>query len=196
MADRGAAAHAHEQPRPGSRRAARRPRGLRRHRPGGAQLGMLRRHRRNAASAWRRRNVAGAVGTAGRRAAHARRRAARADRQLQPGAALGHLGALQRARSPRAHDVRPDDRGLVDLHRLPGHRAGHLRDLRRDGPPALRRQPGRALDPDRGTRRHGRCAAARRDHGRRVDAGRRMPAVAHRQAARDPLSRPAGRHAR
>ena len=27
--------------------------------------------------------------------------------------------------------VRPDDRGLVDLHRLAGHRAGHVRDLRR-----------------------------------------------------------------
>ena len=62
-------------------------------------------------------------------------------RQFQSGAAVGDLGALQRARSQGPDDVRPDDRGLLDLHRQPGHRAGHLRDLRRDGPPALRRQP-------------------------------------------------------
>ena len=46
---------------------------------------------------------------------------------------IGRLGIVQRARSQGAHDVRPDDRGLVDLYRLAGHRAGHLRDLRRDG---------------------------------------------------------------
>ena len=33
-------------------------------------------------------------------------------------------------------DVRPDDRRLVDLHRHPGHPAGHLRDLRRVRPAA------------------------------------------------------------
>ena len=63
--------------------------------------------------------------------AHPRRRAARADRQQQPGAALGELGAFLRARSQGADDVRPDDRRVLDLHRQPGHRAGHLRDLRR-----------------------------------------------------------------
>ena len=92
-------------------------------------------------AARRRRDAAGAVGQAGRRVPDARRRAARADRQFQPRAALGDLGALQRARSQGPDDVRPDDRGLVDLHRQPGHRAGHLRDLRRGGPPALRRRP-------------------------------------------------------
>ena len=51
---------------------------------------------------------------------------ARADRQLQPGAALGDLGPLQRTRSQGPGHVRPDDRRLVDLHRRPGHRAGHL----------------------------------------------------------------------
>ncbi len=30
--------------------------------------------------------------------------------------------------------------GLVDLHRQPGHRAGHVRDLRRSRAPALRRR--------------------------------------------------------
>ena len=34
--------------------------------------------------------------------------------------------------------------GSLDLHRQPGHRSGHLRNLRRDGPPALRRRPRRA----------------------------------------------------
>ena len=32
--------------------------------------------------------------------------------------------------------VRPDDRGLLDLHRHAGHPAGHVRDVRRAGPPA------------------------------------------------------------
>ena len=66
--------------------------------------------------------------------------------------------------------------GLVDLHRQPGHRAGHLRDLRRGRAPALRRRARRQVDPDRGPGRHGRRAAARRDDGRRVDARDRMPA--------------------
>ena len=41
-----------------------------------------------------RRDAAGAVGQAGGRFPHARRRAARADRQLEPRAALGHLGRV------------------------------------------------------------------------------------------------------
>ena len=48
----------------------------------------------------------------------------------------------------------------------PGHRAGHLRDLRRSGAPALWRQSQGPLDPDRRARRHGRRAAARRGDGR------------------------------
>ncbi len=71
-----------------------------------------------------------------------RRCPARADRQLQHRAALGHARALQRARSQGPDDVRADDGGLVDLHRQPGHRAGHLRDVRGGGPSPLRRQPG------------------------------------------------------
>ncbi len=46
----------------------------------------------------RRRDAADPVRQAGRRVPDARRRAARADRQFQPGAGLGELGALQRAR--------------------------------------------------------------------------------------------------
>ena len=130
-----------------------------------------------------------AVGQAGRRVPHPSRRAARADRELEPRAALGDAGPFQRARSQGPDDVRPDDRGLVDLHRLAGHRAGHLRDLRRDRAAPLRRQPRRPLDPHRRPRRHGRRAAARRDHGGRIAARHRMPALAHRDAAQDRLPR-------
>ena len=45
------------------------------------------------------------------------------------------------------------------------------------------------MDSHRRARRHGRRAAARRDHGGRLAAGDRMPAVAHRDAAQDRLSR-------
>ena len=51
-----------------------------------------------------------------------------------------------------------------------------------------RRQPGRALDPDRGTRRHGRRAAAGRDHGRRLVPRRRMPAEQHRDCGCAPAT--------
>ncbi len=53
-------------------------------------------------------------------------------------------------------------------------------------------QARRALDPDRGPRRHGRRAAAGRDHGRRLHARHRVPSGAHRQAPADPLSRRRG----
>ena len=122
---------------------------------------------------------------------HPCRRAAGADRQLQPGAALGdNWDHFQRARPQgRTDDVRPDDGRLLDLHRQPGHRPGHLRDLRRDGPPALWRRPFTGkLDPDRRARRHGRRPAARRDHGRRLDAGGRMPAQPHRYAPEAPAT--------
>ena len=42
-------------------------------------------------------------------------------------------------RATRPDDVRADDRRLLDLHRDAGHPPGHLRDVRRGGPPALRR---------------------------------------------------------
>ena len=78
-----------------------------------------------------RRDAARAERQAGRRDAHPRVGAAGADRELQPGRRLGQLGGVPAARGPRADDVRPDDRRLVDLHRHPGHPAGHLRDVRR-----------------------------------------------------------------
>ena len=128
------------------------------------------------------RDPAGPVGQAGRRLPHPQGRAARPDRQFQPGAALGDLGPFQRTRSQGPDDVRPDDGRLLDLHRHPGHRSGHLRDLRRDGPPALWRRPQGQMDPDRRPRRHGRRAAAGGGDGRGALHRHRMPGEPHRRS--------------
>ena len=58
-------------------------------------------------------------------------RAAGADRELEPGAALGDLGPFQRARSQGPDDVRPDDGRVVDLHR---RRRGSCRGRSRPSP--------------------------------------------------------------
>ena len=186
LADRGAAADAHEQSRSGGGREAPRARGLWRHRPRRARLAKLRSHRRRTHRARGGRDAVRAIRQAGRRISHPPRRTARADRQLEPGAALGDARPFQRTRPQGPDDVRPDDCGLVDLHRLAGHRAGHLRDIRRDRAAPLWRQPCRPVDSHRRSRRHGRRAAAGRDHGGRIAAGDRMPALAHRDAAAAP----------
>ena len=121
----------------------------------------------------RRRDAARAERKAGRRLPHARRSAARPDRQLAPRAALGDLGRVPPPRSARPDHVRPDDGRLVDLHRHPGHPPGHLRDVRRVRPPALRRHARRTARRDRRARRHGRRAAARGDDERRRLSGGR-----------------------
>ena len=137
-------------------------------------------HRRDAAAARGRRDAARAEREAGRRLPHARRSAARAHRQRAPGAALGDLGRVPPPRGARPDDVRPDDGRLVDLHRHAGHPAGHLRDLRRMRPPALRRHARRTARRDRRARRHGRRAAARRDDERRRLPGGRGRSRPHR----------------
>ena len=142
------------------------------------------------------RDAARAVGQARRRDAHARVGAARADRQLEPGARVGDLGRVPPARGPRADDVRPDDRGLVDLHRHPGHRAGHLRVLRRDRAAQARRLAGRHDHADRRARRDGRRAAAGGDDERRRGAVRGGRPAADPAAPRDALPRRAGRRPR
>ena len=76
-----------------------------------------------------RRNAAGAIRQAGWRLQDARICAARADRQLEPGRTLVELGEVQRTGARRPDDVRPDDRRLVDLHRLARNRAGNIRDF-------------------------------------------------------------------
>ena len=106
-------------------------------------------------------------GEARGRVPDARVGAAGADRELQPRGRVGHLGRVPPARGARADDVRPDDGGLVDLHRQPGDRAGHLRVLCGDRPPALRRLAGRH-GHHRRPRRDGRGPAARGDDERGV----------------------------
>ena len=89
------------------------------------------------------------------------------DRQLHSGPGVGQLGGVPPPRGARADHVRPDDGRLVDLHRHPGHPAGHLRDVRRGGGQAVRRHAGRDHHPHRRPGRHGRGPAAGRDHERR-----------------------------
>ncbi len=100
---------------------------------------------------------------------------------------------FRRLEALRADDVRPDDRRLVDLHRQPGHRPGHLRMLRRDRPPSLRRLARRHDHADRRPRRHGRRPAAGGDDERRGRALHRGRSGADPAPARDPLPRRAGR---
>ena len=176
LAAGGGVPDAAEQPRPGGRRAPGRPRRVRRHRPGGPLVGRVRRHGPHAAHARRRRDDARPVGQAGRRVPHPRVGTAGAARQLQPRAGLGDVGRVPAARGRRAHDVRPDDGRLVDLHRHPGDPPGHVRVLRRDRPPPLRRHAGRHDHADRRARRHGwRAAAGDHDERRRGAVRRRRP---------------------
>ena len=147
LAAGGRAAHAAEQPRPRGRRAPRRPRRLRRHRPAARSWEAFDALVPHAAHAQGRRDDARAVGQAGRRHAHARVGAARAHRQQQPRPGLGDLAGVPPPRAPRPDHVRPDDRRQLDLHRHAGHRAGHLRDVRRHRREALRRLAAPARSP-------------------------------------------------
>ena len=196
LAPGGGAEDADEQPRPGGRRAPRGPGRLRRNRPRRPLLGGLRRDRPHPARAGRRRDHAGPVGKAGRRLPHPRVGAAGADRQLEPGPRLGDLGGVPPARGDGPDDVRADDRGLLDLHRQPGDRPGHIRVLRRDRPPPLRRLPEGDDHAHRRARRHGRRPAAGGDHERRRRPLRRDRPTPDRPAARDPLPRRGGRRPR
>ena len=76
----------------------------------------------------------------------------------------------------------------------PGHPAGHVRDVRRVRPPALRRLARRPADRDRRPGRHGRRAAAGGDHERGGLPGRRgrPPRIERRLATRYCDARGAG----
>ena len=163
-----------------------------------ARRGRGRRTTRSSArsDARRRRDAARAVGQAGGRVPHAPHRAAGADLELDARPEVGGLGHVPRARAGRAHDVRADDRGLVDLHRDAGDPAGHVRDARRVRAPALRRLARRDGHAHRRARRDGRRAAARRDDERRRRALRRGRPRADRAADQDALPRPRDRRPR
>ncbi len=115
-----------------------------------------------------RRDAAGAVGQAGRGFSYARLCAARAHLQLQPGWPLVELGEVQRTREAGPHHVRPDDRRLVDLHRVAGHHPGHVRDVLRCRRKASGRRPRRQADRLRRHGRHERSPASGRDHDGRM----------------------------
>ena len=78
----------------------------------------------------------------------------------------------------------------------PGHPAGHVRDVRRARPPALRRLAARPGGADRRPGRHGRRPAAGGDHERGRGAVHRGRSRARPTAAGDPLRRSADRLAR
>ena len=190
VADRSTAADAPEQPGRRGRRAARGSRRLRRLRPRRAFARGAESDRADAPSSRRRRDAARPERQAGGRLPHARGRAARPDRKLASGPALGDVGRVPAARGRGADDVRADDRRKLDLHRHPGHPPGDLPDLcgRRRDSFRLRRSA-RPNDPDRGTGRDGGSPAARGDDGRRCDSVHRGRPVADRPEARDAVSR-------
>ena len=125
------------------------------------------------------------------------RRPARLDRELQTscrsGATWEHFRELDR-------------KGLMMYGQMtagswiyigsPGHRAGHLRDLRRNGPQALRRRSVGPLDSHGRSRRHGWGATAGRDDGRCLHARHRMPAQPDRKTPRNQVSRRRHRQSR
>ncbi len=100
---------------------------------------------------------------------------------------------FRRLERPGPDHVRADDRRLLDLHRHPGHPAGHLRDLRRRRREEVRRHPGRDHHPDRGSGRHGRRAAAGRHHERRRGHLHRLRPARDHPPDRAPLPGRAGR---
>ena len=196
LAAGGSAAHAREQPPSRRRREALRARRLRRDRQGRAQLAELPRDRARAPAARRRGDAARAVGQAGGGVRDPRGRPPRAAGQLEPGPGLGELGRVPQARRGRADDVRPDDRRVVDLHRLTGDPAGDVRDVRGRRAQAVRRDAGRAARGDGRARRHGRRPAAVDHDARRHRAVRRGRPAADRAPDPDRLSRRARRRPR
>ena len=126
---------AHEQPRPGGRRGPGPPRRLRRDRARGAELGRVRRDRPRAAraspttrrsSSSRASRSASSGPTSGRRGSSSPTRTS---------SASGRPGSTSASSSGRGLMMYGQmTAGLVDLHRDPGHPAGHVRDVRRGWP--------------------------------------------------------------
>ena len=193
LADRGAAAHAAQQPRS---RGCRAPREARRLRRLGTRCAIARRaarDRAHAAAPRRRRDVARAIRQAGRRVQDACRRASCADRERAARARLGDVGRVPPARGRRPDDVRPDDGRIVDLHRHARHPAGHVSDVLCSRRGSFRHAGSLREDGvDGGTRRHGRRPTARGDDGGRGDPLCRGRPAVDRPAARHALRRRAG----
>ena len=172
------------------------PRRLRRIGAGGALVGGVRRHLPRARRARRRRDAPRPVRQAGRRRADPPVCAAGADRERQPRSELGDARGVPPPRDGRPHDVRPDDGRIVDLHRDARDPAGDLRNLRRGGGEAFRRDARWHPHRHRRPRRNGGRATARRDDERwgRPLCGMRCESC--RATTRDPLPRRSRRRPR
>ncbi len=189
LADRSAAAHADEQSRPRSRRAAGRAGGLRRHRPRRARLGSF-----------------------DRIVATLRRLEADETLLVQSGKPVGVFRT--HADAPRVliansnlvphwatweHFHELDRKGLMMYGQMTagswiyigsqGIVQGTYETFVEMGRQHYGGDLAGQVDPDRRARRHGRRAAAGGDDGGRVAAGGRMPAVPHRDAPAHRLSR-------
>ena len=189
---RGPLPDAPEQPRSRGGGEPRAPRRLRRNRARRALVGRRARDPRDARIDAGRRDALRPVRPPRRGVAHARGRTPRAALEQPAGPPLGELGRVPPPRGDRAHDVRPDDGRVLDLHRHAGDRPGHVRDVRGLRALALQRRPLGEAGRLGGARRHGRRAAARRVHGGRDLPRRRRRRLAHREAARDEATSTAG----
>ena len=196
LADRGGAADAHEQPRPGGRRAAGGTRRLRRHRPRRPQLGVLRQDRRGAAAAretTRRCSCSPASRSACSRRTPTPRGCCIANSNLVPRWAtwehfheLDRKGLMMYGQMTAGSWIYIGSQGIVQgtyetfaavaKKHFGGNAAGQV-------------------DSDRRARRHGRRTAARRDDGRLLAARRRVRREPHRLPPAHPLPRPQGRRA-
>ena len=177
----------------------RRPRRLRRHRQGGAQLGVLRRHRARAPRARRttRRCSSSRARPSGRFRTHPDApRVLLANSNLVPKWAtwdefrrLEALGLTMFGQMTAGSWIYIGTQGILQgtYETFVAARRAYAQRTRK------RRA---ALGAHRGARRHGRRAAARRDDGGPELPGRRGRPVAHREAPRDALRRRAGRRSR
>ena len=144
-------------------------------------------------SAGRRRDAARAVGQAGRRLPHPRPGAARPDRELEPRAAVGDWDTFRRLEAEGLTMYGQMTAGSLDLHRHPGHRAGHLRDVRcRRARPLRRRSLRGRFVLTAGWAGWRRPAARGRDERRRrliVDVDAAPPRSPHPRRATSDLAR-------
>ena len=141
---------ADEQPRPGGRRGPRPPRRLRRDRSGGPLVGRVRRDRPRAAAprpTTRRCSSSPASRSASCGPIRGRRGCSSPTRISSAGGRPGTSSASSSGKGLTMYGQMTA--GLVDLHRDAGDPAGHVRDVRRGGPPAFRRDAPRDRDADR-----------------------------------------------
>ena len=178
-----------QQPRPRGRRAAGRPRRLRRHRAGGASWdafdAMVRTLRTLGDDETMLVQSGKPVGVF--RTHEWAPRVLLANSNLVP--EWAHLGRVPPPRGDGPHDVRADDGRVVDLHRHAGDPAGHVRVLRRDRPRAASAASlARHDHAHRRARRHGRRAAAGGDDERRRRAVHRSRPAPRPSAASRPAT--------